>query len=91
MPGAWLDVQVNELQSWHGFGLGLRAALRLARTPLVLVSPHDMEFTSRAHSDCTTHNFEATKKKNFPRTLHTITTGLVPTSSIFVSYYSANP
>ena len=48
VPGAWLDVQVNELQSWHGFGLGLRAALRLARTPLVLVSPHDMEFTSAA-------------------------------------------
>ena len=37
--------QVSTLPSWHGFGLGLRAALTLVRTPLVLVSPHDMEFT----------------------------------------------
>ena len=43
-PSSKLDVQVSELGSWHGFGLGLRAALALVRTPLVLVSPHDMEF-----------------------------------------------
>ena len=43
-PSSTLDVQVSELRSWHGFGLRLRAALALVRTPLVLVSPHDMEF-----------------------------------------------
>ena len=38
---------VNVLSGWHGFGLGLKAALQLVRTPLVLVSPRDMEFTCR--------------------------------------------
>ena len=47
-PSSKLDVQVSELGSWHGFGLGLRAALALVRTPLVLVSPHDMEFGHEA-------------------------------------------
>jgi hypothetical protein len=48
-PSSKLDVQVSELGSWHGFGLGLRAALALVRTPLVLVSPHDMEFGREAN------------------------------------------
>ena len=42
---ASLDVMVSVLHGWHGFGLGLKAALSLVRTPHVLVSPHDMEFT----------------------------------------------
>ena len=38
-----LDIQVTELDGWHGFGWGLRHALTLVRTPYVLVLPHDME------------------------------------------------
>ena len=50
MPAlAALDVQVTQLDGWHGFGLGLRHALTLVRTPHAMVLPHDMEFTVSAN------------------------------------------
>ena len=42
LPG--FDPQVVELTGWHGFGLGLKHALGLVKSELVLVLPHDMEF-----------------------------------------------
>mmetsp|Transcript_8558 Transcript_8558/g.18982 ORF Transcript_8558/g.18982 Transcript_8558/m.18982 type:complete len:759 (+) Transcript_8558:46-2322(+) len=41
-------IRLLELESRHGFGFAVREALRLVRTPYVLVMQHDRPFTRRA-------------------------------------------